>query len=134
MARKFINYQNQIIPVIGGSKGGKGGGGGASEDPNSLFSTDIVFITAGLGEGPVYRINPNGPQDIEIQEESVAGTEDISAQASAQQDRGAQWAAFSANESSATDSSSNDTESEAEKVNVQDLLNQMKIESGKISS
>ena len=73
-------------------------------------------------------------QDIEIQEESVAGTEDISAQASAQQDRGAQWAAFSANESSATESSSSDAESDAEKVNVQDLLNQMKIESGKISS
>ena len=72
MARKFTHYQNQIIPVIGGAKGGKGGGGGgATEDPNSLFSTDIVFITSGLGEGPVYRINPNGPQDIEIQDNSI---------------------------------------------------------------
>jgi len=71
MARQFTHYQNQIIPVIGGSKGGKGGGGGASEDPNSLFSTDIVFITAGLGEGPIYRINPNGPQDIEIQDNGI---------------------------------------------------------------
>ena len=73
-------------------------------------------------------------QDIEIEEESVSGAEDISAQASAQQDRGAQWAAFNANETAATRSDSDETESDAEKVNVQDLLNQMKIESGKISS
>jgi len=71
MARRFLNYQNQIVPVIGGAKGKGGGGGGASEDPNSLFSTDIVFITSGLGEGPVYRINPNGPQDIEIQDNNI---------------------------------------------------------------
>ena len=71
MARTFTKYQHQLIPVIGGAKGGKGGGGGASEDPNSLFSTDIVFITNALGEGPVYRINPNGPQDIEIQDNTI---------------------------------------------------------------
>ena len=79
MARQFINYQNQVIPVIGGAKGGKGGGGGgAVEDPNSLFSTDIVFITAGLGEGPVYRINPNGPQDIEIGDNNIDDLIDFS--------------------------------------------------------
>jgi len=79
MARRFINYQNQVVPVIGGAKGGKGGGGGsATEDPNSLFSTDIVFITSGLGEGPVYRINPNGPQDIEIQDNSIDDLIDFS--------------------------------------------------------
>ena len=54
----------------GGGKGG-GGGGGGIEDPNTLFSTDILFVTAGFGEGPVYRINPNGPQDIEIQEGNI---------------------------------------------------------------
>ena len=79
MARRFLNYQNQVVPVIGGAKGGKGGGGGgASEDPNSLFSTDIVFITSGLGEGPVYRINPNGPQDIEIQDNNIDDLIDFS--------------------------------------------------------
>ena len=71
MARNFTKHQNQLVPIIGGSKGGKGGGGGASEDPNSLFSTDIVFLTNGLGEGPLYRINPNGPQDIEIQDNTI---------------------------------------------------------------
>ncbi len=49
MARRYLNYQNQVIPVIGGAKGGKGGGGGgATEDPNSLFSTDIVFYHIGI--------------------------------------------------------------------------------------
>ena len=60
MARNYSKHHNQLVPVIGGSKGGKGGGGGASEDPNSLFSTDIVFITNGIGEGPLYRINLMG--------------------------------------------------------------------------
>lgn len=30
------------------------------------FNTDILFSHIGLGEGPVYRINPNGVQDIRI--------------------------------------------------------------------
>lgn len=30
------------------------------------FNTDILFSHIGLAEGPVYRINPNGPQDIRI--------------------------------------------------------------------
>jgi hypothetical protein len=31
----------------------------------------LLFITLGLGEGPVYRINPNGPQDIEFNEGNI---------------------------------------------------------------
>lgn len=30
------------------------------------FNTDVLFSHIGLGEGPVYRINPNGVQDIRI--------------------------------------------------------------------
>ena len=71
MSRNYTKLHNTLVPIIGGSKGGKGGGGGSSEDPNSLFSTDIVFITNGLGEGPIYRINSNGPQDIEIQDNTI---------------------------------------------------------------
>lgn len=52
------------------NKGGGKGGGGAqyapTETPNNLFSTDILFLTTALGEGPLYRINPNGPIDIEL--------------------------------------------------------------------
>lgn len=51
--------------------GGKGGSGSGKEDPNNLFSTDILFVTSALGEGPIYRINSNGPQDIEINDGNV---------------------------------------------------------------
>ena len=72
MSKKYINHQNVSLPLISGSKGGKGGGGSSTtEAPNSLFSTDILFVTVGLGEGPVYRINPNGPQDININDGAV---------------------------------------------------------------
>ena len=79
MGKNYLKHHNTLVPVISGAKGGKGGGGGgASEDPNSLFSTDIVFITSALGEGPVYRINPNGPQDIEIQDNVIDDLIDFS--------------------------------------------------------
>ena len=73
MKRYFTEYDNKKVPVIRGAFGGGGGGGnqGFNEDPNSLFSTDILFILSALGEGPLYRINPNGPQDIEITENSI---------------------------------------------------------------
>lgn len=74
LQKSYVFHNGQIVPRITGGKGGKGGGGGGggiSEDPNSLFSTDILFVTVGLGEGPVYRINPNGPQDIEIQDGAI---------------------------------------------------------------
>jgi len=72
-------------------------------------------------------------QAAEIAAEDLQ-VDDVAAQASAQQDRGAEWAAFSADETSAAKKETDQENSEAEKVNVQDLLNQMKIESGKISS
>ena len=79
MGKNYLKHHNTLVPIISGAKGGKGGGGGgASEDPNSLFSTDIVFITSALGEGPVYRINPNGPQDIEIQDNVIDDLIDFS--------------------------------------------------------
>ena len=46
MKRYFTEYDNKKVPVIRGAFGGGGGGGnqGFNEDPNSLFSTDILFI------------------------------------------------------------------------------------------
>lgn len=73
-------------------------------------------------------------QDTELTEDKLAEVGDVATRASTQQDRGAEWAAFSAQESNASKGGSDDTGSDADKVNVQDLLNQMKIESGKISS
>ena len=63
------SYIANGVKVHNGGGGGKGGSG--REDPNSLFSTDILFITLGLSEGPIYRINPNGPQDIEFNEGNI---------------------------------------------------------------
>jgi hypothetical protein len=64
------NHMYNNVPIIYGAGGGKG----AKQPtiaPNSLFSTDILFTLLALGEGPVYRINPNGPQDIQIQDSSI---------------------------------------------------------------
>ena len=73
MKRNFVNINEQQVPIIKGAGGGGGGGnaGGYNEEPNSLFATDILFATIALGEGPLYRINPNGPQDIEVSDSSI---------------------------------------------------------------
>lgn len=52
----------------GGGKSSNSGGNGGTEADDTLFSTDLLFVLAALGEGPIYRVNPNGPQDIEINE------------------------------------------------------------------
>mgnify|MGYP003629519082 CR=1 FL=1 len=70
MTRKTIDtYNGKDVPVIRGAGGGKGGGGNVA--PNSLFSTDVLLLTNALGEGPLYRVNPNGPQDIQIAESKI---------------------------------------------------------------
>lgn len=66
----FTEHNYMRVPVIAGAKGGKGGSAPVIT-PNSLFSTDILFMLIGLGEGPVYRINPNGAQDIQIQDSTI---------------------------------------------------------------
>jgi predicted phage tail protein len=73
ITKQYVYHQNSLVPRIVGSKGGGKGGDSSPpvEAPNSLFSTDILFVTVGLGEGPIYRINPNGPQDIQIQDSTI---------------------------------------------------------------
>lgn len=68
IARQYVKHAGIEVPEIKGSKG-KGGGGKVS--PNSLFSTDFLYLTTAVGEGPVYRVNPNGPQDVQIQDSSI---------------------------------------------------------------
>jgi hypothetical protein len=68
IVKQYIQHANSLVPRIVGSKGRQHT---PVESPNSLFSTDILFVTVGLGEGPLYRINPNGVQDIQIQDSSV---------------------------------------------------------------
>ena len=55
---------------VSGHKGGKGGSGGNFEADNNLFSQDLMLLTTGVSEGPVYKVNPNGVFDIEINESS----------------------------------------------------------------
>jgi predicted phage tail protein len=73
MSKNYIRHTNASLPRIEGAKGGGKGGSGRppSEAAQSLFGTDIIFTTIGLSEGPVYRINSNGPQDIEIADSSI---------------------------------------------------------------
>ena len=39
--------------------------------PDNQSTTDIIVLKAALCSGPVYRINPDGPQNIEIDEDSI---------------------------------------------------------------
>jgi len=64
--KSYNKYYGAKVPTIQGAKGGTGG-----VTKNTLFSTDLLFVTVALGEGPVYKINPNGPQDIELNEGSI---------------------------------------------------------------
>lgn len=45
--------------------------GSLANNPNTSKSSDILFTQLALGEGPIYRINPNGPQDIEIDDKYI---------------------------------------------------------------
>lgn len=68
ITKNYVQQSNILVPKI---VGGKGKGASAKEDVNNLFSTDILFALTALGEGPLYRINPNGPQDIEINDSAI---------------------------------------------------------------
>lgn len=69
IVKQYTQHSGISVPVIEGAGGGGKGGGKIS--PNSLLSTDILLLTTAIGEGPVYRINSNGPQDIQIQDSSI---------------------------------------------------------------
>jgi Putative phage tail protein len=67
--KRVIRHSGKDVPIISGAGGGSKGSGQIA--PNSLFSTDILYVTTAIGEGPIYRINPNGPQDIQIQDGAI---------------------------------------------------------------
>jgi len=78
MKKQFFTINNKKIPFIyGGSVESLGStlsasfNGSFSFNPNTSKSTDILFMQLALGEGPIYRINPNGPQDIEIDDKYI---------------------------------------------------------------
>lgn len=65
---QYVKHNGVTVPRIVGAGGGKGSG---TIKPNSLFSSDILYLVTALGEGPIYRVNPNGPQDIQIQDSAI---------------------------------------------------------------
>ena len=70
--QNYLIHNNKKVPLIQGGFGGGGSRGGSfSEADNDLFSTDVMYVLSAIGEGPIYRINPNGPQDIEISDSSI---------------------------------------------------------------
>jgi hypothetical protein len=73
MSKKYFLVDGLLVPaIVGGSVESVGStltvsfDGSFANNPNTSKSSDILFTHLALGEGPVYRINPNGPQDIEI--------------------------------------------------------------------
>jgi hypothetical protein len=72
MNKKYFYINNRVVPFIGGGVESVGSTltvdfqGSFSYNPNTSKSTDILFMQLAIGEGPIYRINSNGPQDIEI--------------------------------------------------------------------
>jgi hypothetical protein len=71
--KHYFILNNKKIPLIcGGSADSLGSTIEVTFDTsvaysvNTSKSSDIHFVHLALGEGPIYRINPNGPQDIEI--------------------------------------------------------------------
>ena len=78
MIRKYILIDNFKVPLIeGGSVESVGStlsisfDGSIANNPNTSKSSDILFVQLAIGEGPIYRINPNGPQDIEIDDRYI---------------------------------------------------------------
>lgn len=78
MIKNFIVINNTLVPLIhGGSVESIGStlsvnfDSSVSNNPNTSKSSDILFVQLALGEGPIYRINPNGPQDIEIDDRYI---------------------------------------------------------------
>lgn len=71
--KRYFLISGKKVPFIGGETSDSLGStidvtfdSSVSYNPNTSKSTDIHFVHIALGEGPIYRINPNGPQDIEI--------------------------------------------------------------------
>ncbi len=64
------NHTYIVEDIFVHNKGGSKGGGSSNptEANDNLFATDLLYVLTAIGEGPVYRINSNGPQDIELNE------------------------------------------------------------------
>jgi hypothetical protein len=78
MIKQYFSINDILVPIIAGGSVESIGStltvsfdGTFATNPNTSKSSDILFTQLALGEGPVYRINPNGPQDIEIDDRYI---------------------------------------------------------------
>lgn len=76
MIKNYILINNINVPLIaGGATVGSALSvsfqGSYSYNTDANKTSDILFTQLALGEGPIYRINPNGPQDIEIDDRYI---------------------------------------------------------------
>ena len=78
MIKKYFVINNTAVPYIAGGSVESVGStltvsfdGSLANNPNTSKSSDILFTQLAIGEGPIYRINPNGPQDIEIDDKYI---------------------------------------------------------------
>ncbi len=85
MKKQYFLVQDKLVPFIGGGSVESIGStlsvsfdGSFSFNPTTSKSSDILFMQLALGEGPIYRINPNGPQDIEIDDKYIDDLVDFS--------------------------------------------------------
>ena len=62
------NHTYIVEDIFVHNKGGSKGGSKTTEADDNLFATDLLYVLTAIGEGPVYRVNSNGPQDIELNE------------------------------------------------------------------
>ena len=78
MIKYYFLLDGILVPFIGGGSVESVGStltvsfdGSLANNPNTSKSSDILFTQLAIGEGPIYRINPNGPQDIEIDDKYI---------------------------------------------------------------
>lgn len=80
MIKKYFNISGKKVPFIYGGMPSRTLDTNlpltrdaipADRDTNKITSTDYFYGVIAYGEGPIYKINPNGPQDVEFNDSSL---------------------------------------------------------------
>lgn len=78
--KKYFLIDNKLVPYISGKMPSRTLDTSLpltrdtippDRDTNIITSTDYFYGVLAFGEGPIYRVNPNGPQDIEFNDNSL---------------------------------------------------------------
>lgn len=77
---KYFYINNKLVPYISGGMPSRSLDTNLpltrdvispDRDTNKITSTDYYYGVIAYGEGPIYKINPNGPQDVEFNDSSL---------------------------------------------------------------